>query len=208
MKDKGWEVKVKNDGYGSPVIDLTHIKTSQELDKVRQKNDSKFSDVETVYMRFGKSPKEGYSFNYMDNEKEKGVSVYEAKIADDGSFRIVNANHLMEATYLQVQERPIYVLSGKEIGRGADGEPVIKVEKETTLNDYLKNRNASASSVKDDNIKQKTESKKPEFAGEIFEKKPLSKYTPERQSQIDKINKEYSDQIAKKEEAIAQTEKA
>jgi hypothetical protein len=49
-------------------------------------------------------------------------------------------------------------------------------------------------------------SKSPEFAGEVVEKKQPA-YSPIQQKQIDKINKEYSELIAKKEAAIVQTEK-
>jgi hypothetical protein len=53
---------------------------------------------------------------------------------------------------------------------------------------------------------------KPEFAGEIVERPKVTakqppQYSPIQQTQIDKINKEYSELIAKKQEAIAQTEK-
>lgn len=69
------------------------------------------SKVQTFW-RSGAPPESGQSYNFKDQFHEKGVSVYEAPFAN---------------SFAGVGDRPWYRIEGIEIGRGSDGEPLVKV---------------------------------------------------------------------------------
>ena len=79
-----------------------------------------------LYIRFGHFGKER-SFNHAVGEYEQGLSVYSAELVD-GVVRpkarwhddISDAWHILE-------ERTQYALTGRRIGEGSDGEPVLAV---------------------------------------------------------------------------------
>lgn len=74
------------------------------------------------YIRFGKIPAGGKSFNSMDRRFEAGISCY----------RLVRCGRtwLIDGAYgsyrmLRASGRPLYEIAGTEIGTGADGEPLL-----------------------------------------------------------------------------------
>lgn len=93
------------------------------------------------YIRFGEIPENEVSGIYRGEEKvgeEKGVSVYDA-VEIDGEYRVVLPHPLLkevgfdlynfiQATeYLdETEHRPMYLVQGDEVGKGATNEPLLK----------------------------------------------------------------------------------
>lgn len=93
------------------------------------------------YIRFGKIPENEASGIYRGEEKvgeEKGVSVYDA-VEIDGEWRVVLPNPLLKEVgfYLynfisnikhlvETERRPMYLVQGDEVGKGATNEPLLK----------------------------------------------------------------------------------
>lgn len=76
------------------------------------------------YGRFGDLPPKGISKNFATGAPEKGVSAIEMrKNLEDGGINLVPYG---SPSFLWVQDRPFYELSGQKIGLGSDGEPILK----------------------------------------------------------------------------------
>ena len=85
------------------------------------------------YLRFGDIPTSGLSNIWLRDEiigQELGVSVYDAVLMIDGwhvvlpkpmTHKVINTLYILVA-----EKRPVYILSGEEIGIGVDGEPLLK----------------------------------------------------------------------------------
>jgi len=77
------------------------------------------------FVRFGGLPTNGKSTNYSTGKFEKGVSVISAsQNLIDGSIEL--DIYGSAPSWLWVMDRPLYEVSGKIIGAGSDGEPVLK----------------------------------------------------------------------------------
>lgn len=82
------------------------------------------------YLRYGDLPSGGRSVNHATGKKEAGVSVYAAKWEPvSGRWRLDGNAELGAALFSAAQGRPVYLVSGEEVGRGSDGEPVLKKAK-------------------------------------------------------------------------------
>ena len=97
--------------------------------------------VEKTYIRFGKIPKNEKSRIHLgdDIRFEIGVSVWDAVKLEDG-YHLVAPLQGNSCTYTDfikmafpqewygdfVSHEPIYVVSGEEVGRGSDNEPLLK----------------------------------------------------------------------------------
>jgi hypothetical protein len=79
-----------------------------------------------LFVRFGKCPANGKSRNYRDGVSEKGVSCYAAVIAEDKRIHI-EASLTALLSGPGFVDRPAYAVRGEQIGRGSDGEPVLRV---------------------------------------------------------------------------------
>jgi len=88
-----------------------------------------------VFLRFGKFSRYERSFNFSTGKYEKGISVYPAKIADgvveldDSQYRWmwVRINDMRDDDGVSLfNGRCVFVLTGKEIAKGSDGEPVLQ----------------------------------------------------------------------------------
>lgn len=77
------------------------------------------------YVRFGKPPESGRSFNPRDNITEEGVSVYKVQLTEKGWEVIADGRTL--GTVASVSDRDLYFVKGEQIGVGSDGEPILKV---------------------------------------------------------------------------------
>ncbi len=78
------------------------------------------------YVRFGDLPKGGRSRNHLTGELENGVSVYDA-VEIDGQIHVVLPS-LDESACVSLSgilRRPMYEVSGRAIGKGGDGEPIL-----------------------------------------------------------------------------------
>lgn len=89
-----------------------------------------------VYIRFGKPPRSGRSGIYRRGRKvgsEEGLSVYDAIYRSDGwhvvlptplnEYAIGTLNSLYDI--VKSRKRKVFLISGVEIGKGSDGEPLI-----------------------------------------------------------------------------------
>ncbi len=111
------------------------IAVEQKLEsEAKTKRQKEFEDfwecADKVYIRFGKSPKSGKSWNYRDKHSECGVSAYAAVKTDDG-YKIKPS--LTFALNGGITERPAFLLDGEVIGEGTDGEPCLKVQREVSI---------------------------------------------------------------------------
>lgn len=83
-----------------------------------------------VYIRFGDIPDNEHSTNHIDNTREQGVSVYAASLESvppdtDAPGRFVpHGPKLLQVILLL--NRHAYLVTGDEVGRGTDGEPLLK----------------------------------------------------------------------------------
>jgi hypothetical protein len=94
------------------------------------------SDPETThYIRFGDIPKDErseigtspniYAHSTRRSNKEKGVSVFDT--ARKGRrWNIVEVGNHESLAALLVQKRPAYLVTGRRVGTGIDGEPVLR----------------------------------------------------------------------------------
>lgn len=76
----------------------------------------------TKYIRFGNIPENGKSWNSMDSREEAGVSCYRlVKIGREWRMDGAWGSYMG----LRASGRPLFEITGTEIGKGADGEPVL-----------------------------------------------------------------------------------
>jgi len=127
MESNGWDCTISKDGYNKPVIRCVHIATEKLIYKKANEQKAKSENAEAGYIRFGEIPKNGISKNYRDNTNEKGLSVFEAEFV--GNDYRVKLTPVLEVTYLNVMQRQAYRVYGERVATGADGEPIIKLEK-------------------------------------------------------------------------------
>lgn len=83
---------------------------------------------EALYIRWGTPPRSGRSRNYATGELEGGISVYAAEwnpgtdcieFAEDGALGGTGLGYVLSG------RTDVYLLTGDEIGRGSDGEPLL-----------------------------------------------------------------------------------
>lgn len=80
-----------------------------------------------VYIRFGKWGRRHRSINFHTGEVEKGISVYPARLTQDGYAVLADDDLILTAQDCAetLNGRLVFVLTGKEVARGSDGEPVL-----------------------------------------------------------------------------------
>lgn len=128
MEADGFSCEVKRNGYNLPVIICVHRETQALIDGAKAAADQKFASSSKGFIRFGRVPENGRSKNHRDGTLEAGVSCFEAEFAEDGSYRLL-LTPVLEVSYLTVRDRQAYRLYGEEIGTGADGEPLLRVDR-------------------------------------------------------------------------------
>lgn len=82
---------------------------------------------ERIYIRWRKLPKGGRSRNHATKELEAGISCYAASynpISSVIEYLEDGATAGAALTYL-LTGAPCYLLTGREVGRGSDGEPLL-----------------------------------------------------------------------------------
>ena len=88
-----------------------------------------------MYLRFGDIPSDEKSRVWRGGElngEENGVSVYDVVIGEDGKISVGFPLPATESTldtfigFIKYQNRPIFLVDGDFVGRGTDGEPLIK----------------------------------------------------------------------------------
>lgn len=132
MEADGWRCTLRKDGHNRPVISCIHLETQAAIDAAKAQSEVKFAGAERGYIRFGGIPEGGKSRNHRDSTFEAGVSCFDAEIAPDGSYRLL-LPPVLEVSYLTVADRPVYRLYGDRVGTGADGEPLLRVDRAVKL---------------------------------------------------------------------------
>ncbi len=115
---------VRNDPSVSP----------EQLEKwnsaVKKAKTSHLNDLpNNIYFRFGNVPKGGTSKDYSSGKTEKGLSVYNAKkdLLTDTVWPDLNDGALPAAAIMRGAENaPVYLVTGRKVSIGTDGEPVIR----------------------------------------------------------------------------------
>jgi hypothetical protein len=80
-----------------------------------------------VYIRFNRLPRGGKSKNFATGSLENGVSVYEAQYdLVSGEYKICGSGLAGALIAYTIKNAPIYFVTGREAGRGSDGEPVLE----------------------------------------------------------------------------------
>lgn len=132
MEADGWSCMLHKDGCNRPIINCIHLETQAAIDTAKAEAEAKFAGAERGYIRFGGLPVGGKSRNHRDNTLEAGVSCFDAEIAANGAFRLL-LTPVLEVSYLTVSDRPAYRLYGERVGTGADGEPLLRVDRAVKL---------------------------------------------------------------------------
>lgn len=96
------------------------------FNKVQQRKEK------SCYVRYGKPPSTGVSYNYKDNCVEPGVSVYPAVIVGDEILLNLAGIDITSFLFIQENRKP-YFIEGDVVGHGSDGEPCLKVKKIKTI---------------------------------------------------------------------------
>lgn len=104
---------------------LLHVESKVELDKIVSSQRVKWQDATPCYVRFGLPPKGGRSRNHQDETLEEGVSVFYGEMLPNGEARALPQRQEQFVSMISIQSRPMYIVTGTEIGLGADGEPVL-----------------------------------------------------------------------------------
>lgn len=90
-----------------------------------------------IFIRFGDIPKGSISKNWSSGAKEKGISVYGVKKdLNTDTVWFDGRGEVGAALMSLAQGRKIYLVSGDVVGRGTDGEPVIKNAKMISQLDF------------------------------------------------------------------------
>lgn len=90
-----------------------------------------FVKAEKVYLRFGIVPENESSYNFLTKGYENGVSVFEMK---DGQ-PVLNNLQLIDS-FSGRYDLPMFFVTGEEIGKGQDGEPLLKNVKYVSKADF------------------------------------------------------------------------
>ena len=89
-------------------------------------------DDTRLYLRFGSIPEGERSWDNRNNRQEDGVSVYacERDATDDDAPEDVDEAYYLSGTMLQtvfyLMTRDTYLVTGEQVGTGADGEPLLR----------------------------------------------------------------------------------
>jgi hypothetical protein len=75
-----------------------------------------------LYIRFGALPTQGRSRNHATGSSEAGVSAYDAAIDYRGGYRLADSPATFDPHLLG---RSAYVITGRRVGTGSDGESVV-----------------------------------------------------------------------------------
>ena len=77
-----------------------------------------------VYIRYGLFSNRERSSNHSTGEAERGISVYPAVLTDDCAVKLTDGWETCPS--LEGQGRLCFAVTGREVGVGSDGEPVLR----------------------------------------------------------------------------------
>lgn len=122
----GYEItEEKKDGFGLTIIRMQHTETAKALLVVEKMQKEHFKNATACFVRFGTIPKSGRSKNHCDGLLEDGVSVYRALRVGQDVKIMPGTNQELCGMIALKNERQCYIVTGKEVGTGSDGEPIL-----------------------------------------------------------------------------------
>jgi hypothetical protein len=104
---------------------FVHVETATALQDAKEADARAWRAATPCFVRYGNLPRGGRSRNYADDTLEVGVSVYRGEQLPDGRARARPQTNQEFVGRHFLTDRPLYVVSGDEIGTGSDGEPVL-----------------------------------------------------------------------------------
>lgn len=124
----GWRVVDQGlDPSNRPRATIEHVETARRHAAQVAADADEWRDAKPCFVRFGPLPAAGRSRNHADGALEAGVSVYRGQRLRDGRARVeprTNAE-IVGHLYLAADARQLYIVAGREIGVGSDGEPLL-----------------------------------------------------------------------------------
>ena len=90
-----------------------------------------WNSLPQVFVRFGKVPEGGRSYNHHAGVFEAGLSVIEARELPDGTLWLAQTVGTAISLWTGTSgllDRPAYLCQGEIVGRGGDGEPCLKLK--------------------------------------------------------------------------------
>jgi hypothetical protein len=127
MTAEGWRViERRRDGYGATLLRVEHCATTKRLAELEQATAAKWQNAEPCFLRYGELPPGGHSRNHRDGTVEAGVSVYRGEVLPSGETRVLPTHQAQLYGALRPRTNiPLYIVTGREVGAGSDGEPVL-----------------------------------------------------------------------------------
>jgi len=122
----GWTAEKYLDGHNNQRATITHSETAAAIAAMVASHDAKWATASSVYVRYGDLPVNGRSANHADGTAESGVSVYRGMYLEaTGEAIALPATNAEACGMLTIADRQMYIVSGREVGTGSDGEPVL-----------------------------------------------------------------------------------
>lgn len=122
----GWQVVAEiKDGYNLTVLHIEHTETRAAYEARQARQDHKWAVAKPCYVRYGTLPKDGRSRNHAEGVLEDGVSVFHGERLPTGEARALPKTDQCFTSMVSIMDRDLYIVTGREIGHGSDGEPVL-----------------------------------------------------------------------------------
>lgn len=127
------EVQQSIDDGMIEVVDTEDVRSDDEdddfeLEEISDIDPSELSD-DDLYLRFGNLPEGGQSYDQRNDRVEEGVSVYDCE-RDTPEETDHEEAYYLKGTMLQtvfgLMTRHTYLVTGEQVGTGADGEPLLE----------------------------------------------------------------------------------
>lgn len=88
---------------------------------------------ESIFLRFGLWPSNEKSQNFLTFHYEEGVSCYPARIDKYGCATIDKTYPFNDDMYKAIRGRKVYPVLGVVVGKGSDGEPLVRNVKHANI---------------------------------------------------------------------------
>lgn len=106
-------------------ITMQHAATDKAARAQREEREAKWSAAKACYVRYGRLPVGRRSRNHADGRLEAGVSVFRGQRLPNGEARPLPTTNQELGSLVTLSSRPLYIVTGREIGIGSDGEPLL-----------------------------------------------------------------------------------
>jgi hypothetical protein len=113
-------------GYNHVLIRCIHPAGIKEAERLERESEQVLIGAKPIYVRFGKPPSSGISHDYRDDRDLKGISCYYALRLRDGRTILKLSRTQMAIHHIsKFSGRQAYEVTGNEIGKGPDDEPLL-----------------------------------------------------------------------------------